>query len=268
MASTKSNTFPLIAGIVVAVLGAFLVNQHTSSKIKAVERKYTQDTVFVAVADQDLQVGDVVDPDAVSWAEIPKDPRSWAWICFPSSPKDGAEGRRRYEDTVALAISGRVMKYQIKKGDLLLETDMISDGAMGLHDLLSGNQRAVAIKVDSNSLMGGLLSPNDRVDVLVTYDAGISTLGRAGRSEKITRVILQDVSVLAVGGRTALNTSSRRSGGSSVVLALTADQSLVLAHAQKEGQLSLVLRSQNAGGYTREKVSSEDLGKVFETGIK
>ncbi len=267
MASTKSNTVPLFVGIAVAVFGAFLINQHTASKIKSIERKYTKDTVFVAVAAQGLQVGDVVDANTVSWVEIPKEPQSWAWVRFPSDPADGSESRRRYDDMVALAISGRVMKHQIQEGELLLETDMVSDGVMELHDLLSGNQRAVAIKVDSNSLMGGLLSPNNRVDVFVTYDAGISTLGRSGRSIKNTRVILQDVSVLAVGGRTAVSSSGRRGGGNSVVLALSADQTLILTHAQKEGQLSLVLRSQGAGGYTREKVSSEDLGKVFETGM-
>jgi pilus assembly protein CpaB len=268
MSAKKSNTVPLISGIAVALLGAFMVNQHTASKIKSIERKYTQDTVFVAVADQDLQVGDSVAADAVGWVEIPKEPESWAWIRFPEAPNGGSDGRRRFEDTVALAISGRIMKHQVKKGELLLETDMLSDGALGLNDLLTGNQRAVAITVDSNSLMGGLLNPNDRIDVLATYNSGISTLGRSGREVKKTVVILKDVSVLAVGGRTAAGMSGgRRGGGNSIVLALSADQALRLAHVQKEAQLSLLLRSQGDGGsqgYSQEELSSEDLGRMIE----
>lgn len=117
--------------------------------------------------------------------------------------------------------------------------------------------------VDRTSLLGGLLQPNDRVDVLATFPAGITIHGVQTERHEKTMVILEDVTVLAVGGRMTEGGAIRGGGGGTVVLALDPDQSLLMSHVQKNADISLLLRplrSEHAGTFERDKaVSSPDV---------
>ena len=62
----------------------------------------------------------------------------------------------------------------------------------GLSPQVSPGKRAVSVPVDEVSGVAKLLKPGDRVDVIVTIDGG-------ARDAKFTKVLYQDVIVLAVG---------------------------------------------------------------------
>jgi len=101
--------------------------------------------------------------------------------------------------------------------------------------LIPEGQRGVTIRVDDAMRESGFVLPNSRVDVLVS-------MAKGGSSEKIAKVILQDVTVLAA-GQTVEMKDNKPVTNTTVTLALTPQQVERLAVAQSEGRLMLVQRN-------------------------
>lgn len=91
-------------------------------------------------------------------------------------------------------ILGRVSVAPIKKGEQILTTKLVSAGGdSGLSPKIANGRRAVGIAVREESGVAGLIRPDDRVDVIVTFD-----YGDGEGSDKYTYTLFQDVEVLAV----------------------------------------------------------------------
>ena len=91
---------------------------------------------------------------------------------------------------------GRVVRGSIVAGEPLMEGKLAPQlaGRGGIMPMLvPEGQRGVTIKLDEAMRESGFVMPNSRVDVLVSMPKG------SGSSEKIAKVILQDVTVLAAG---------------------------------------------------------------------
>jgi pilus assembly protein CpaB len=102
--------------------------------------------------------------------------------------------------------------------------------------LIPEGQRGVTIRVDDAMRESGFVLPNSRVDVLVSMPKAV------GSNEKIAKVILQDVTVLAA-GQTVEMKDNKPVTNTTVTLALTPPQVERLAIAQSEGRLILVQRN-------------------------
>ena len=102
--------------------------------------------------------------------------------------------------------------------------------------LIPEGQRGVTIRVDDAMRESGFVLPNSRVDVLVSMPKG------PGSNEKIAKVILQDVTVLAA-GQTVEMKDNKPVTNTTVTLALTPQQVERLAVAQSDGRLMLVQRN-------------------------
>src|SRR5438876_1063711 len=102
--------------------------------------------------------------------------------------------------------------------------------------LVPEGQRGVTIKLDEAVRESGFLLPNSRVDVLVSMPKA------PGSQEKIAKVILQDVTVLAAGQTVELR-DNKPVTNTTVTLSLTPDQTERLAVAQAVGKLMLVQRN-------------------------
>ena len=96
--------------------------------------------------------------------------------------------------------------------------------------------RAVTIKVDDAIKESGFVLPNSRVDVLVSMAKERSS------QERISKVILQDVTVLAAGQTVELR-DNKPVTITTVTLALHPSQAERLALAQTEGKLTLAMRN-------------------------
>ena len=94
----------------------------------------------------------------------------------------------------------------------------------------------MAIKLDDATRDSGFVLPNSRVDVLVSMPKA------PGANEKIAKVILQDVTVLAA-GQTVEMKDNKPVTNTTVTMALTPQQTERLAVAQAEGKLMLVQRN-------------------------
>src|SRR5262250_1612441 len=134
---------------------------------------------------------------------------------------------------------GRAVRSSILAGEPLIE-GKLAPGLAGkggiMPMLVPEGQRGVTIKLDEAVRESGFLLPNSRVDVLVSMPKA------PGTQEKIAKVILQDVTVLAAGQTVELR-DNKPVTNTTVTLSLTPEQTERLAVAQAEGKLMLVQRN-------------------------
>jgi pilus assembly protein CpaB len=121
------------------------------------------------------------------------------------------------------------------------------NGRASLSNLLSPGMRAVTIRTDEIAGVGGFVTPGDRVDVVLTRDAGeivevVSNAQGADGSTITSEVVVADVKVLSVGqGADERQTQPQVAG--SVTIEVTTEGAQKVALARKIGSLSLSLRS-------------------------
>jgi pilus assembly protein CpaB len=138
----------------------------------------------------------------------------------------------RPEDVV-----GRVAAYPFGAGEPVLEIKLAPQGASpGLTALLSPEKRAMTVKVDEASGVAGFLSPDNRIDVVVTMEKG------AYQKDPISKVILQNLRVLGTGQRIEKRLGEKPQVVPTVTLEVAPEEGERLALAMREGHISLVLR--------------------------
>jgi len=134
---------------------------------------------------------------------------------------------------------GRVVRSSVVAGEPLIEAKLAPQltGKGGIMPMLiPEGQRGVTIRMDEATRESGFVMPNSRVDVLVSMPKA------PGSNEKIAKVILQDVTVLAAGQIVEMK-DNKPVTNTTVTLALTPQQVERLAVAQSDGRLMLVQRN-------------------------
>jgi len=133
----------------------------------------------------------------------------------------------------------------INEGDLILVSNVSEFGAVvTIGSSLTPGTRAMAIRVNEVTAVGGFVTPGDRIDIVLTQ----------GRGDAVrTGTILQDIRVLAIDQNTE-NASARAARTITVEVAQRDSQKLVLA--QQVGMLSLTLRNDDI------LLSDSDLGEI------
>ncbi len=126
------------------------------------------------------------------------------------------------------------------------------NGRASLSNLLSPGMRAVTIRIDEIAGVGGFVTPGDRVDVVLTRDAGeiveVESNAQGAEGSTITsEVVVSNVKVLTVGqGADERQTQPQVAG--SVTIEVTTEGAQKVALARKVGSLSLSLRSAGETG--------------------
>jgi pilus assembly protein CpaB len=187
----------------------------------------------IVVASKPLAFGTALDRDQLTQIPWPQD----------SLPQGAFE-------TIDAVLAGgsRVVLSPIDPNEPILLTKLSGpNGRASLSNLLTPGMRAVAIKTDEIAGVGGFVTPGDRVDVVLTRDAGDieetkqSATGAAG-SKIATEVVVENVRVLSVGQ----GADERQTGpqiASSVTIEVNADDAGKIALARNIGALSLQLRA-------------------------
>lgn len=168
-------------------------------------------------------------------AEIP-----WAQDALPDGASATVDG--------LLAGGERVVLSAIAANEPVLMAKLSGpDGRATLSNLLAPGMRAVTIRTDEIAGVGGFVTPGDRVDVVLTRDAGAireveSNAKGASGSTVATEVVVQNAKVLSVGqGVDERQTAPQVAN--SVTLEVSPDDANKVALARNVGTLSLSLRS-------------------------
>ena len=119
-------------------------------------------------------------------------------------------------------------------GEVVLASKLTAPGEKAtIVQKLGTNTRAMAIKVDAVTAVGGFVTPGDYVDILMTE-------GNGGEMRTVT--ILQDIRVIGV-DQTAEEQTDTPEVAQTVTVEVTPEEGQKLALAQKAGTLSLTLRT-------------------------
>jgi pilus assembly protein CpaB len=173
----------------------------------------------MAVAVRDLPLGAVVQAEDVKLVE---------WHAGGALP----EG---YLASVEEA-AGRALIRAVAMHEPFLRSKFADQDARGLPIMIPDGMRGMSVKVDEVVGVAGYVLPEMRVDVLVTVSPPDNS------REKLTRVILQNIRVLAAGQTMEQNAEGKPVSVTVITLLVTPQQAEVLALAANEGRIQLALR--------------------------
>src|SRR5579875_2966747 len=154
-------------------------------------------------------------------------------------------------------MKGQRLIQALSEGEYVLEDKLVNVEQAGLVAKLPPGMRAIAIKVNAESLAGGFVLPGYRVDVVSTT--------RGNPHESTSRIILQNMLVLAVDTIANRDNQTNSILGSTVTLAATPEEAQRLSLAAALGELRLTLRTPDDNRIVRlPSAKWEDLGKPIQ----
>ena len=144
-----------------------------------------------------------------------------------------------YSDTENLV--GRVNSTQLIAGLPVLENMLAPPGSgPGLPSLVPPGFQAMTVKVDEFGGVAGFIKPGDKVDVVATFSVKRT---EAGGTETVTRTILRDIIVCAVGQAVQPDENNAPMIVRSITLQVKPYQAQKLSLASTRGTIRLSLRS-------------------------
>lgn len=215
----------LIAAVIAGVAALFLVKVYLD-QARRQSASAPIETTTVLVAARDLQSGQQLAPTDLSAVRWPT--------------ADAIAGTFQNANEVV----GQTLRQSMVKGEPLLRERLASKAqGQGLAAILDAGARAMAVKVDQVVGIAGFVQPNDRVDVITTLAlddearAALST-----KAAKASKIILQDIRVLAVGEHLATD-GHKPVKVQVVTLEVRPEESERLALASQHGTIQLTMRS-------------------------
>ncbi len=139
-------------------------------------------------------------------------------------------------------VSGRIAVSPFRRNEPVLESKLAPAGVTrgGIAALTSQDKRAIAVHVDEVVAVAGFIHPGDHVDVLATLHTDDD------KSRPVTKMILENVPVLATGGNAADASKNAPVGNAEgprvMTLEVSPRETEKLALAASEGRIHLVLR--------------------------
>jgi pilus assembly protein CpaB len=195
-----------------------------------VEKKV--DSTEVLVAGTDISVGQVVTDGNFRWVAWPSEAAGRAYI----TKQNGGESIKR-------ELGGSIARFALLAGEPITQQKLIKPGQGGVvAAILPQGMRAIATEIAPESAAGGLILPNDHVDVL--FVRRIRT--KSGQEQQVSDTLFRNVRVIAIGQQIETKEGKKSAENSkTATLELTPRQTevLALANATQEGEIYLTLRS-------------------------
>ncbi|MDY0028917.1 MAG: Flp pilus assembly protein CpaB [Pseudobdellovibrionaceae bacterium] len=223
----KNILIVLGGGFLVALLVAIIVQASFSNKKEGM--------VEILVASKAVTTGDTVSDTNFKWQEWPE-----------ASVVPGAVVRKKSEKITDVA-KGRLRRDMVAGEPLFLASLTSAGKGNILAASMEPGMRAMAIKVSAESMVGGFISPSDRVDVLLTYQVKLSGSEKDEVADRVskhaTQTVLENVKVLAIDQNAGKEEAGKAKVGRTVTLEVDVQGAERLALASEMGDLSLVLRA-------------------------
>ena len=139
-------------------------------------------------------------------------------------------------------LEGGITTSLVIGGEQVISSKVVTEeGEASLSYRIPEGMRAVALPADDISSVAGYISPEDKVDILVTYsDSEIA-------DETVTQTKFQNVEVLASGSLTIPKQEPNREGDT-LIVAVSPEQAEVLAYAYQKGTFHFTLRAPQDDG--------------------
>lgn len=135
-------------------------------------------------------------------------------------------------------VLGRVSVTDISAKTPIIDRQLSSPGAQpGLSGVTPSGMRAVSVRVDEASSVGGFVAPGTYVDVIAILQPQIDG------AKQVSKVILQKVRVLAGGQQMQTKADGKPALVNTVTLEVTPAQAEKLKLAEAEGRLQLSIRN-------------------------
>ncbi|MBA3069371.1 MAG: Flp pilus assembly protein CpaB [Hyphomonas sp.] len=229
----------LLLALAAAGGAAFLVIQlskpqvvtETVTKDQLVIQQTEVSEVNVLTVTRDFASGETVKAEDLKWSPWPK-----------ANVVDGF-----YVETAAPAsietLTGAVVKTALYKGEPLLPQKIAIKGEQGLLSaMMNPDMRAVSVEISAESASGGFVLPNDRVDVILTYDQKAQP-ERGIVERAMATTIIKNVRVLAIDQNFAATEEGEVARlGNTATLEVSPSEAELLAMSQRLGEVSLSLR--------------------------
>jgi pilus assembly protein CpaB len=209
----------LAVALTIGGLAALAARSYLSTQMQAMEARGKTKTIQVIVASRELKRGDKINSDTVSVRAIPIDYAHSAAILPASFDR----------------VEGQTLAYPVKPGEMILWGLMEGKKVPTFSARVETGYRAMTVAVDEINSISGLLEPGDIIDLLVTIDQN---------GKKVTRPLLQSVSVMATGQRVADGSrDDQRHHYSTVTVNLTPLQAKQMIMARDAGRITALLRN-------------------------
>lgn len=223
----EKRALVFIIALCCGILAVLLTKIYIKQKITQTEaqvRNYLGEAAIVLVAEKNIPRGSVIKENMVALQKIPSN------FAQPNV------------FTSAESALGKIAAVDIAKGEQILRNKITSKamdngGSAGsLATRTPTGKRAITISIDSLSAVGGMVNPDDYVDVIGDFPIPQQVQGKTV-TQLITVTLFQNVLVLDMGGGKAKGASI-----STVTLALNPQEAAFLNYAQQQGKIRLLLR--------------------------
>lgn len=273
------NNKAISMSIIFALLAVTFVQSYVQSVEEEAKRKFGTE-VIVIKASRDIREVETINQSMLMTDVMPKKYVPNDAISFPV--REGDERAEKEQQAKIRDLAGAVALVPIKKGEPITYSKITEPSVRtGLSPQVAPGRRAVSVPINEVTGVSKLVKAGDRVDVIAILDAG------GGKESRISKTLLQDVVVLAV-GRAVTNNVPRviepdLMGGKDKVRSLATDytyttvtlevepsdaQKLGLIVTSSENTLMLALRNNddsdrvNMGGATLVELLGPDAGLI------
>lgn len=215
------NRNRLLIGLGVAVATALLVSNFVYRKFQQATAVRPVPMKQIVVAAKPLPLGTLLDASMV---------RTVSWPA--SQPVSGICTR-------APDCTNRALITPVAENEPIMESKLAPAAAgAGLSATIPQGMRAMSVAVNDVIGVAGFVTPGTMVDVIVT---GAVAAGQGGQN--ITRTILENVRVLAVGQKVPQDQGGKPPAVSVITLLVSREDAAKLAMASTQGKIQLALRN-------------------------
>ena len=244
-----------VAGLA-AVAAAFLVRGMASqpsepvtvAETKTIIQEVEVSQTKVLVAAGDLPVGTLLSPSDFRWADWPEATVNPSYFTEGMAP-DAME-----------TLAGSVVRTSLFLDEPILPQKIVQKGETGfMAALLSPGKRAVSVEISPESASAGFILPDDRVDVILTYEIEVLQ-GQEMVEQTIVVTAMENVRVLAIDQIFGEIDGVPALTGSTATLELTPEEAELMSLSARRSTISLTLRSHaDAGENNGETIARLDL---------
>lgn len=220
----KTNKRIIAIALILSLITAVLVYTYISGNTKtAAAPQLDSATVFVAVRTIPART-EVTEAD-IKQVKIAKE------LVNANAIKDISE------------IAGKRTLESIIEGEQVMKERLASETAMSLSYFIPEGKRAVSFNVSEQINVANLVRPGDYVDVIASFEKEEEENGKTTKFyPRITKTILQNVQVLALGQDVKLSSEKLKDAPATVTLAIQKEDLEKFIFASEYGVLRLALR--------------------------